>query len=224
MKFFDDKNKKLTWWNRNYFYVGTIVIILINVFLFLVLGNSWEDGIISVDQFGHWGDPFYLNSTIASFLNAFSHANLQHVLLNMLCFSVCGIYLERKTGTFGIFGLVIFSAFISGIAVTCNDLSVSWHGFSGVNYFLYAYIIFDFLFCLKKEKKNKSNIILGSIVLLFIYVAMCFSEGVSGFGFKIYPYDLIYNMGHYSSFLIGCVMALFKNIVEITAEKSTKRL
>ena len=222
MKFFDDKNKNLKWYNRNYFYIGTIMIVLINVLLFVVLGNSWDSSIISVDNFGHWEDPFYFNSTIASFFNAFSHANLQHVLLNMLCFAVCGIYLERKTGTLGILGFVVFSAYISGIAVTCNDLSVAWHGFSGVNFFLYAYIIFDFFFSFRKDKKNRTNIILGSIVLLFIYVAMCFSEGVSGFGFKIYPYDLIYNMGHYSSFLMGCAVSLFKNIVEISAKKSVK--
>ena len=70
--------------------------------------------------------------------------------------------------------------------------------------------------------KNRTNIILGSIVLVFIYVAMCFCEGVSGFGFKLYPYDLIYNMGHYSSFFIGCVISLFKNIVEMTIERSVK--
>ena len=88
MKFFDDKSKDLKWHNRNYFYIGTIMIVLINVLLFVVLGNSWDSSIISVDNLGHWEDPFYFNSTIASFFNAFSHANLQHVLLNMLCFAV----------------------------------------------------------------------------------------------------------------------------------------
>lgn len=221
MKFFDDKNKSLKWWSRNYFYIGTIVVVLVNILLFVELGYNWEK-IISVDS-GKWGTPFYINSFIASFLNSFSHANLQHVLLNMLCFAVCGIYLERKNGTLGLLGFVVFGAFISGIATTCNSLDVWWHGFSGVNYFLYAYIIFDFFFSLRKEKKNKTNIILGSIVLLLMYVAMCFCGGTSSFEFQIYPYDLIHNMGHYSSFLIGCVIALFKNIVEITAEKSVNR-
>lgn len=221
MKFFDDKSKNVRWYNRNYFYIGTIVIILINVLLFVVLGGSWADGIISASP-GHWEAPFYFNSTIISFFNAFSHYSLQHVLLNMSCFAICGIYLERKTGTLGILGFVIFSAFISGITVTCNDLSVSWDGFSVVNFFLYAYIVFDFLFSFRKEKRNKTNIILGSIVLLFIYVAMCFCGGVTDICFKIYPYSLIYNMGHYSGFLTGCVIALFKNIIEIRVEKSVK--
>ena len=224
MKFFDDKHKSLKWWNRNYFYIGTIVVILINILLFVKLGDGWNSEIISVDGAGHWGAPLYFNATIASFFNAFSHANLQHVLLNMLSFSFCGIYLERKTGTLGLLGFVIFGAYVSGMAVTCNNLSVFWHGFSCVNYFLFANVIFDFFFSLRKEKRDKTNIILGSIVLVLIYVAMCFCGGVSGFEFKIYPYDLIYNMGHYSSFLIGCIIALFKNIVELTVEKSVKIL
>lgn len=157
------------------------------------------------------------------FFDAFEHSNLQHVLLNMLCFAICGLYLERKTGSLGILGLVIFSAFISGIACTCNNLSVGSHGFSGVNYFLYAYIIFDFFFNLRKGKRDKTNNMLGIIVILFIYVAMCFSGGVTEFSFKFYPHDLMYNSGHYSSFLIGCVISLFKNIVEISAEKAVKK-
>jgi len=220
MRFFDDKSKNVTRFNKNYFYMGTIIIILINIALFVFGGNNWDDGILSVDKMNHWYDALYFTPTIASFFNAFSHANLQHVLLNMLCFAFCGLYLERKTGTLGMIGFVIFSAYISSIASTCNDLSVAWHGFSGVNYFLYAYIIFDFFFSLRKSKRNKTNIILGSIVLLFIYVAMCFSEGVSGFGFEVYPYDLIYNSGHYTGFLAGIMVSIFKNIISITAEKS----
>lgn len=224
MKFFDDKNKNLRWWNRNYFYVGTIVIIAVNILLFVLLDYGWDSEIVSADDVGNWEAPLYLNRTIASFFSSFSHANWQHVLLNMLCFAACGLYLERKAGTFGILGIVLFGAYASGVAITANYLSCAWLGFSGVNYFLYAYILFDFIFCLKKEKRNKTNTILGAVILFLIYVAMCFNGGVEGFGFELYPYDLIYNCGHYCGFLMGCAIALFKNIIEITVEKSVKRL
>lgn len=223
MKFFDDKSKNVKWWNRNYFYMGTIVIVLVNILLFKLLGSSWENSIVDIDGMNHWDDMVYLNPTIASFFNSFSHANWQHVLLNMLCFAVCGFYLERKTGSLGMVGLVLFGAYVSSVAITGNDLSVAWHGFSGVNYFLYAYVILDFLFSFAKTKRNKTNIIIGAILIVLIYVAMCFSGGVSGFEFKLYPYDLLHNCGHYCGFLMGFAIGLFKNIIELSAKHSAKQ-
>ena len=220
MKFVDVKNKKVKWWNRNYFFAGTIMIIAVNILLFWLCGNHWESGVLQMDNLGHWSDPLYLNPIIRSFLNCFSHANWQHVLLNMLCFAGCGLYLERKTGSFGILGVVFVGAFLSSVATTANDLSIYWHGFSGVNYFLYACIIIDYIFSFRKEKRSKTNIILGAIVLALIYLAMCFCEGVSGFGFAPYPYDLINNMGHYTGFLMGLVVSLTFNIAEIVKKHS----
>ena len=218
MKFFDDSSKKTKWWNRNYFFAGTIVVIIINIILYAKCGNSWEGGTVKIDDMGHWGDVFYFNPTIMTFLNAFSHANWQHVLLNMLCFAIVGLYVERKIGTFGIVGFVVFSAYVCGVAVTANDLSVGWHGFSGVNYFLYAYVILDYVFSFRKSKRNLINTVLGASVIAVIYVAMCFCSGVSGFEFEFYPYDLMHNMGHYSAFLMGIAIGLFKNLLELITE------
>ena len=197
MRFFNDKNKNLKWWNRNYLYIGTIIVIAVNILLFWRCGDSWETEKVVLDGMWHWTDRFYFEPTKLTFLNAFSHSNWQHVLLNMLSFTLCGIYLERKMGTFGILGLVAFGAYVSGVAITANDLSVFWHGFSGVNYFLYAYVLFDYVFSFSKHKRNTTNIILGAIVLAFIYVAMCFNGGVEAIKFEIYPHDLMYNCAHY---------------------------
>lgn len=41
MKFFDDKSKNLKWYNRNYFYIGTIIVIVLNILLFAILGNDY---------------------------------------------------------------------------------------------------------------------------------------------------------------------------------------
>ena len=40
MKFINVKNKKLRWYNRNLFYIGTIIIVLINVLAFLYKDNN----------------------------------------------------------------------------------------------------------------------------------------------------------------------------------------
>ena len=39
MKFIDDKSKNLKWYNRNYLYLGTLLIVVINIFVFAVIGN-----------------------------------------------------------------------------------------------------------------------------------------------------------------------------------------
>lgn len=222
MGFLDDKSKKTSWWNKNYFYIGTIFIILINILLYWLFGNSWENDLVFIDGSRHWSDSLYFNPTILSFLNCFSHSNWQHVLLNMLTFAVSGSYLERKFGTFGIVGFVIFGAYISSIAVTCNNLSAFWHGFSGINYFIYAYIIVDYFFSLRKSQRNKAGTIFGVIIIALIYLAMCFNGGTTGFGFEIYPYDLISNMGHYTSFLVGLIISIFKGITELKIERQIK--
>ena len=207
MKFIDDRSKNLKWWNRNYFFVGTIIVIIINILLFAICGNDWQS-FYSVDSYDHWHNVFYFAPTIRSLLNAFSHANWQHVLLNMLCFAVAGSYLERKKGTFGTILYVLFGVYFSGIAVIANDLSIYYHGFSGVNYFIYAVTIIEYLFSFRHQIRNKTNIVLGGIIVALIYLAMCFNGETSGFSFALYPYDLMTNLGHYSSFVVGLILAL----------------
>ncbi len=212
MKFLDDKSKQTKWWNRNYFYAGTVALILLNIIIYAChLRLSVYNGT------HHWYDTLNFLPTIESFLSCFEHINWMHVLLNMLCFLGVGLYLERKKGTFGILVYVLFGAYFVGVAVTANNLGSNWMGFSGVNYFLYAVLILDYVFSFRKELRNKTNIILGGIILAFIYVAMCFNGGISTFEFKIYPIDLLTNMGHYSSFLMGTVVALIIQITRLLA-------
>ena len=45
MKFFDDKRKNINWHNRNYFYIGTIIVIVLNILLFVFLGNNFAKDI-----------------------------------------------------------------------------------------------------------------------------------------------------------------------------------
>lgn len=219
MKFFDDKSKNLKWWNKNYFYIGTIAIVLLNILLYAFGGYDWEERIYPVDGGHHWGDVFYFRPTIRTFLNAFSHSTWQHVLLNMLCFAVVGLYLERKKGTLGIFLYVLIGAYFSGIAVVANDMAINFHGSSGVNYFLYAILIVDYFFSLRKETKNKTNIILGAVILAFTYLAMCFDDRTSSFSFRWYPYKLMTNLGHYSSFVVGLVLGLIIQTTRALAAK-----
>lgn len=206
MKFFDDKSKNINWRNRNYFYIGTIIVIVLNILLFVFLGNNFAK-----DIGGHyvWNGVFDISNMLRSFVDVFVHGNWQHVLLNMLCFSFCGIYMERKLGTINFILLILGFSFLAGNITTAARNTVNHYGASGLIYFCYAYIILDYIFgFIQKKQNNKTNIILGAIIMLCIYVAMSFNDGGLGLIFKFYPYDLIYNAAHYSSFFAGIIITL----------------
>jgi membrane associated rhomboid family serine protease len=135
---------------------------------------------------------------------------------------VAGTYVERKIGTVNILVLVASFAFFCGCAVAANHSGTSV-GFSGVNYAFYAYIIIDYVFMFIDKKQTKANTIYGAIVLALIYLATCFCGGTSSFSFKIYPYDLLNNMGHYTSFLTGAILTLLLQFVKWQTAKSKEQ-
>ncbi|MDE7372867.1 MAG: rhomboid family intramembrane serine protease [Clostridia bacterium] len=185
---------------------------LINVILYAALGSQWRIDTKDFDNYGHyvyhWEQVLYFRNLIQTFLSAFSHFNWQHTLLNMLCFFICGLYLERKLGSIKFLLLIICFAFFGGCAVAANHNSINSYGFSGVNYAIYAYILIDYLFwVIPKERRNKLNIISGAVMLALIYFAACFNGGTEQVSFSWYPYDALHNLGHYTSYLVGLIIA-----------------
>ena len=220
MKIIDDSAKKLHWWNRNYFFAATVFVVLLNIIVFGALGYGWQHDFEPSDS---WYAMLDFSNLVRSFLNAFSHGNWQHVLLNMLCFFICGLYLERKEGTLPFLALVFAITFFSSLAATAFAGDVYWYGFSGANFALYAYIIVDYPFMfLRGRNRTKFNIIAGAVVLTLIYLACCFNGGTGGISFVWYPYDFMKNAGHYSGFAAGLVLGLTVQITRLIAEKGTK--
>lgn len=197
----NDTRKNTTKRTANYFFVVTIAITLINVIIFATCGRDTGD--ISVRP--NWG-RFSVNNLMQTVLNTFTHFNWQHTLLNMLCFLVAGMYLERKQGSFPFLLFMVLLIFFTGFASAANDISLSWKGFSGANYGLYGYIVIEYIFMLfQKRKRDLVNIVSGAVVLGLIYLAMCFNGGTSTIGFEWFPYDLLHNLGHASGFFAGIV-------------------
>lgn len=217
MKFIDVKNKKLYWYNRNLFYLGTILVVLINIYAFLYNDNSWQIKYV----YSNWKDVLNFDNLITCFLSAFKHSNMQHCLLNSLCFLIAASYVERKIGSVNLLLLVFVFALFGEVAVDANYRGVSV-GFSGVNFAFYAYIIIDFIFMFVFKKQTLVCVIYGVIVISLIYLACCFCGGTNTISFAIYPYDLITNMGHYTSFVMGCVLTLVINVVKWQVLKANK--
>ncbi|MDE6676109.1 MAG: rhomboid family intramembrane serine protease, partial [Clostridia bacterium] len=184
----------------------TLFVVVLCIVLHAALGSQWG---IETDGYNHWDDVLFFNNLVQTFLSAFSHFNWQHVLLNMLCFLICGIYLERKIGSLYMLLLVLCFAFFGSCAIAANHNSINSYGYSGVNYAFYAYILIDYLFSVcRKSTRNKMNVISGGVMLALIYFAMCFCGGTSTVSFKWYPYDLLHNLGHYTSYLVGLIIGV----------------
>lgn len=199
----DNNRKDLKWWQRNWVFVTTVFIVLLCIII-----HSTHGDLFDIDYNNHWHDSVYFKGLLHVFLSAYYHANWQHVLLNMLCFFICGIYLERKMGSIYFFLLIMSFSLFGNSAVAANHGSLWFRGFSGVNYAIYAYILVDYLFCaIPKSKRNKLNLIYGGIMLGLIYFAACFNGGTQEVSFSLYPYDALYNLGHYTSYFFGLIIA-----------------
>lgn len=207
MKVIDDGTKKLTAWNRNYFFIVTVLITALCIILHACFGAVWTYH-IGTFEINSLGLRIFKRSPLIIFLNPFAHANWQHCLLNMLCFFICGCWLERRVGSLKFFVVLFATIIITSLAVT-GGLDTYWAGYSAVNYGLYAYAIIDFIFSMQKSKRSLFNIVGGSIMMALIYFAMCFNGGTTDFGFEWYPYDLLTNYGHKAGFLVMLPVSVF---------------
>lgn len=218
MKILNCKCKKLFWWNKNYFFLGTLAIILINLIIFFTGAK-----LPPRETNNNWQSVLNFKNLCYHFSSAFFHLNAQHCLLNSLCFLVVGCFVERKYGSISLLSLVFVFALFCECMVSANHYSGGGGiGYSGVNFAFYAFIIVDFIFNFKLLKEDKLTLILSFIVILLIYVACCFCGGTEEFTFKIYPYDLITNIGHYTSFLGGLIFTTFINLYKLKSFKELK--
>lgn len=227
MTFMDDSKKKLHWWNRNYCFMATIIIIAL-ILLLYALGIKKKVG--NPEDYS-WYNFMNLSNFFQNFVNNFFHLDWTHVITNAVTFFVCGLYIERKIGTFPTLFLTLLLAILSGVFTGSNNLSTNYAGFSGVVYAYYGYILVDYLFSLQKNKRTKQNVIFGVIVLAFNWFAMClnvttgtwFNIGDYNISIEWYPHSLLYNGGHYMAFIAGVIICLVLEIYAIFLRKTEKQ-
>lgn len=222
LAFFNDKSKtNLKWWNRNYFYAGTFFFAALCIILFAALGQGWSLKLF--DKSANY-DNFKIVNFFNGLFGSMDHSGgWQHILLNMLCYLFVSIYLERKYGTINYLSLTVFICFFSRMA---NMLVLQHYGtgemylygFSSANYALYAIFFVDFFFSFRKSKRNLTNTILGSILVVVLYVVMCFNGGTTNFSFKFYPVDFIENSWHWAGFGTGILTGLLIQITSLNYE------
>lgn len=214
----DEKSKRITWLNKNYFFVTTVFITLLNIIVYAVHSSDTGDFYVRPD----WGS-FSLNNLFQALVDSYTHANWQHCLLNMLCFFIAGIYLERKQGSLHFILFMIIMSLFTAFASCTNDDGIGAIGFSAVNYGLYGYILLEFPFAMiQKKTRYLFNIISGAVVIALIYFAMCFCGGTETVSFQWYPYDLLNNLGHASGFVTGLIFGAYEQISSCISKAKNK--
>ena len=187
----------------------TVFIVLLNVIVYAVHGsNTGNFG----NRYQPWG-TFAVGNLFQSLVDSYTHANWQHALLNMLCFFIAGLYIERKKGSLPFLLFMVIMSLFTAFASCTNANHVGAIGFSAVNYGLYGYIFVEYTATLlQREKRYLFNIVCGAVVVALIYFAMCFSGGTSRVTFEWYPYDLLYNLGHASGIIAGFILGLYEQL------------
>lgn len=220
MKFIDDKNKQLKWYNRNYFFAGTIFLIALMTILFFAVGSrySWQDPL----QNNANSILVNINNFFNMALNTLFHVDVWHLVGNMLQLLFAGLYIERRHGTLKFLLLnVLFMFTINGIAAYLwND--VNGIGYSGVYFALDAFVIIDYIFSFRKSERNLTNIILGAIVIVLIYVfSMCWIGG-GLLDITYWPKNLLDNSAHFAGFFWGLLFSLFYQTESLIIKKQSK--
>ena len=218
MKIIDDKSKKTTWYNRNYFFAGTLIIIAVNILLFHFLGYKWthDFAVINGDQTPVWDRLLFFDNVIRQFMNSFAHLDWSHVIWNMVIMLVLGLYIERKTGTFGFLLLELVMALFTSWIVGAGRMGVNWVGHSCICYGFDAYVIVDYCFSFQKNKRNMFNTIFGAVVLGIVVVSFFWGDFP-----RIYPGKLVNNLGHYTGFVAGLVFSLTLQLTDLFVRKRT---
>lgn len=203
MKFIDDSKKTLNFWNRNYCFLATILYVTLNIILFVVCEKD------SYRQF---------DGNIITILHnlkvGYIHNSWHHVLLNMLTFIFLGFYVERKDGTFKLLAIILFCSLLCATIPT---------GHSAIWAFMIGWVLIDYLFSFKKDTRNKTNIIVGAVVLVLEIFRCCFYD-LPGGGISItyYPYQIITHLGHFRPFIWGLLVCLLFELSKLIKLKQYK--
>lgn len=218
MKFVDIEHKKVRKCNKNYFWIVSIIYIVLNITLFAIFNHNnilWKYEDVKWKVFNGFKDLFI------SIGNLYTHTSWGHVLRNMFAFSLSGFYIERKIGSFNFLGLLILLSILSSPLVSMY-VGLNWAGSSVIYFAVWGYVIIDYLFSLRKDNRNKINIIIGGIVIGSLYIGSCLTENIIGTNI-FHPIHLIYNAGHYFGFLVGILVALVIQLTSLYVKKQNEK-
>ena len=216
----DDKSKRTRWYNRNYLFIATILIITANILLYYFLGHDWNNKLYNAEA--KWEDFSILNVLHIAFC-ALEHADWKHVIMNMVSLFILGLYLERKHGSLKFLLINIFFMLTAPAMASHVKGNIAHHGYSGVIYALIGFMIIDYLFSFRKNKRNSGSIIIGAIAIAYFVISNSFGmEENWVIYFDSLFNGLLHNMAHYTGFIEGLIFGLIYHILMMGSEHQTK--
>lgn len=216
MKFVDEKSKKLRWYNRNYFWMVSIIYIAVNILLFQFLG---KDNKIAKLENTDWMFFDCIKEWLIVIGNTYTHSSWEHVLHNMLGLSFCAFYVERKMGSINFATLLISLTLFTSSMVSFWIGGLNWSGNSAVWFALVGYVLIDYLFSLRKSERNLENQIVGAVVLILEWFRLGFYDKIDGgIGWVWFPYQLVMSPIHTIGFVVGVIVALIVCLTKVQCQ------
>lgn len=190
-------NKRKPWYSRNYFFCGTIFIILLTLICYFVFEKAINElaeklNFNSSTYYGSTDHPWYL----IIFLSSFKHSNVMHVIGNMLCLLGIGLFFEDKIGSLK-FTAMYFLFVVIGNA-TSGGFTYVFTGASAGTYCLFGLFCVIVIFGFKKYMLNGKDSTLNLVCLglnLFFYVLVTGGAALAA-------------ASHFFPFIIGVAIGL----------------
>jgi len=203
------KQKDLRGFNKNYFYLTTILFIGA---LFLCY-YAFQDEIDNLVRESKYYNLFFV---------AFRHFDLGHIVGNVISFFVVSLFLERHFGSFKYLFLIVLGIPLSSISVFLFSGSWAWGGASGLNYFLYAIFFTVVLFNFKNYVIDRWQNLFTFFTIGVICLLMCWAGSTEALTENISEFlkfgtftDLTTNIAHWSSAIMGAGVGMFAGFYSI---------
>lgn len=207
--FLNPPHKKLNWFNRNYYFVSTFVVIALLCVCFFLLKDQL-DKVVAADI--HWN----------VLLKPLRHAKVGDLVGNLIFFFIISVFLERHFGSFKYFGMVILSFVPSSLATFAFAGSWVGTGFDGVVFFLMAILLLTLLFNLKGYFGGKCRWIFPVITLALMALICCWNGNSHwpdiSIGFGVFTH-LINN---WQACALGGIIGLFGYLFTFQVKKDIK--
>lgn len=222
MKLFDDYQKDVKWYNRNYFFAGTIALLGV---MFLIQYAIKTDINKLISDNIYWS---YL-------LEDLMFISVESLVVSAICIGIVSLFLEKYWGTFKY--LVVVLVLLPILSLTVPTLIATYllknpdvESFTGVGvsfltFALYGFAIVTMLFHLKKYILDGKHSIFNWIVLAIIIVTMCTIFPMEIVDNKIADYlkdikftafeNLTKNLINWNSLLVGGVLAILCEVFSL---------
>lgn len=221
MKFVDDYKKELKWYNRNYFFLGTIITVGLMFLIYYVIGDIIENLIETNRYLGYLFAPI-------------SAQNIQSLVISAVCVLLASLFLEKYWGSIKYFVVFLISLPITSMMVNTiyglykldnPDYALVGLQLSYLVYTLFGFVIVAMIFNLKKYLFDGKHSVLNWILLVLIIAIMCvlfpaeynnILVYIKGVKFGVFS-GLLSGVEYIASLISGAILGVLCEIYRLTS-------